>query len=240
MQIPAQYERLQADAVLRTIDRLHDRIAARFPDRNLPTVCLALRATIADVLDGPPRRLTGVVRVASRIAIAFLSVVVVVAVAILLHDSIAEPPDTGWEWFAIIESVVNDLVFAGIAVFFLWQVPTRMHRSDVLHVLHQLRSLAHVIDMHQLTKDPDRLNPDFVATHASLSVGLGADEMGHYLDYCTEMLSLVAKAAALLAEDTTDPAVLATVAQIEDLTNGMIRKIWQKIALINPGTVRPA
>ena len=57
-------------------------------------------------------------------------------------------------------------------------------------------------------------------------------EMAQYLDYCTEMLSLVGKTAALFAEDTTDGDVLDAVEGIETLTSDMARKVWQKIAII--------
>ena len=56
--------------------------------------------------------------------------------------------------------------------------------------------------------------------------------MTQYLDYCTEMLSLVGKTAALFAEDTTDADVLDAVEGIEALTSDMARKVWQKIAII--------
>jgi hypothetical protein len=60
--------------------------------------------------------------------------------------------------------------------------------------------------------------------------------MANYLDYCSELLSLVSKTAAVYAERSTDPAVLATISDIENLTNGMARKIWQKLGLI-PGVI---
>lgn len=110
------------------------------------------------------------------------------------------------------------MVFAGIAIFFLWQFPGRLQRAHDLEALHRLRSLAHVIDMHQLTKDPERLRPDFKPTSASMDIGLDAIQLGNYLDYCSEMLSLVGKAAALFVEKSTDTAVLHTVEGIEDLT----------------------
>ena len=39
--------------------------------------------------------------------------------------------------------------------------------------------------------------------------------------------------AALCAEQSTDPVVLDTVSEIEVLTTGMSRKIWQKISLLH-------
>ena len=91
--------------------------------------------------------------------------------------------------------------------------------------------------MHQLTKDPERLHPDFTPTAASAKPDLNAVELANYLDYCSELLSLVAKTAAVYAERSTDPAVLATISDIENLTNGMARKIWQKLGLV-PGVGR--
>jgi hypothetical protein len=56
--------------------------------------------------------------------------------------------------------------------------------------------------------------------------------MERYLDYCSEMLSLVGKIAALCAEESQDSVVLDTVSTVENLTTGMSRKIWQKISLL--------
>jgi hypothetical protein len=112
-----------------------------------------------------------------------------------------------------------------------------MQRARTLRVLYRLRSLAHVIDMHQLTKDPERLSAAFRPTAASVDERMSAMDMANYLDYCSELLSLVGKAAALLGEDTADASLLATVSDIEALTTGMSRKIWQKVALLPPVTL---
>ena len=75
--------------------------------------------------------------------------------------------DSSVDWLPLIESAINDLVFAAIAVFFLHAFPNRLQRGQLLALLHRLRSLAHIVDMHQLTKDPERLRDDFVPTTAS-------------------------------------------------------------------------
>ena len=130
------------------------------------------------------------------------------------------------------ESSINDLAYAAIALYFLYTVPERMQRGHTLELLHRLRSLAHIVDMHQLTKDPERLNPSFQQTAVSPDPGLDRAQMEHYLDYCSELLSLVSKTAALCAEESRDAVVLETVSRIEQLTNGMSRKIWQKISVL--------
>ena len=129
----------------------------------------------------------------------------------------------------LLETAVNNLVFAGIAIFFLVAVPERMERARVLRLVHRLRSLAHVIDMHQLTKVPERLER---GRREDDGLDLTREQLAHYFDYCTEMLSLVGKAAALFAEDTTDGEVLDAVEGIETLTSDMARKVWQKIAVL--------
>jgi hypothetical protein len=53
-----------------------------------------------------------------------------------------------------------------------------------------------------------------------------------YLDYCSEMLSLTAKLAALYAEKLSDPVVVDTVGDIERLTSDLSSKIWQKITIV--------
>jgi hypothetical protein len=158
---------------------------------------------------------------------------VVLGLLALAFGSDRGSPSGSLEWVQLVESTVNDLVFAGVAIFFLHALPARVERRRLLALLHRLRSLAHVIDMHQLTKDPERLRESYSTTPESIEPGLGREEIEYYLDYCSELLSLVGKAAALCAEETQDPVILDTVATIEVLTTGMARKIWQKISVIN-------
>ena len=57
-------------------------------------------------------------------------------------------------------------------------------------------------------------------------------QLGRYLDYCSEMLSVTSKIAALFVERFDDPVTLAAVNEIESLTAGLSRKIWQKISML--------
>lgn len=228
------FERLDAAPVRRTIDRLARRVEARFPGRNINRIAAELDALARDVETGA-RAGVARVRVARRISRVLIAVVLLAAtaaIAFALVDAFESGPEHSFEWLPLIESAINDAVFAAIAIFFLHAVPSRMERGHLLTLLHRLRSLAHIIDMHQLAKDPERLRADFQPTDESLEPGLDRNQMENYLDYCSELLSLVGKVAALCAEETTDPVVLDTVSTIETLTNGISRKIWQKIALL--------
>ncbi|SDD82620.1 hypothetical protein [Nocardioides lianchengensis] len=228
-------EKLGAEHVRATVVALERRIDARFPERGLHQVSLELVAMVDRVasVSVVNRRRIDTARTVSRTLMALVVVATVVVLVIAARDVSGDAgPDSSVDWVPLIESAINDLVFAAIAVFFLWSFPERVQRGQVLTLLHQLRSLAHIVDMHQLTKDPERLRPDFVRTPVSPEPHLDRDQLEHYLNYCSELLSLVGKAAALCAEESRDNVVLDTVSTIESLTTGMSRKIWQKISVL--------
>jgi hypothetical protein len=58
-------------------------------------------------------------------------------------------------------------------------------------------------------------------------------ELTRYLDYCSEMLSLTSKLAALYAQNLPDPVVIDAVNEIESLTTNLSQKIWQKITILD-------
>ncbi|GAA4756569.1 hypothetical protein GCM10023350_47720 [Nocardioides endophyticus] len=175
-----------------------------------------------------------IARIWSRALMWLILAATLVAMALGIHDATVsdERLRTSLDWLPLIETVIADLVYAGVAVYFLYSFPERIRRGRTLALLHQLRSMAHVIDMHQLTKDPEMLRESFQPTAVSRPLDLSRDEMERYFEYCSEMLSLVGKTAALCAEESRDVVVLDTVSTIESLTVGMSRKIWQKISML--------
>ncbi|NUN49492.1 MAG: hypothetical protein HUU15_11750, partial [Candidatus Brocadiae bacterium] len=56
--------------------------------------------------------------------------------------------------------------------------------------------------------------------------------LSRYLDYCAEMLALIGKLAALYADEMRDSVVIDAVNEMEDLTTGLSRKIWQKLSIL--------
>ena len=60
-------------------------------------------------------------------------------------------------------------------------------------------------------------------------------ELSRYLDYCAEMLALIAKLAALYAGRTRDPVIVAAVSDVEILSANLSRNIWQKLIILNEG-----
>jgi hypothetical protein len=226
------YERLLATPVLETVDRLRQRIAIRFPDRDLGQVAAELHTLVAEIADVAPehRARLRLARIVSRVLVVLIVAGTVVALA--LAAGAAGDVEDGLDWLALVETTVNDLVFAAIAVFFCYSVPERLQRGRLLDLLHRLRSVAHIVDMHQLTKDPERLRPGYVGTGVGQPLDLDRHQLERYLDYCAELFSLIAKAAALCAEESRDAVVLDTVSTIETLTTSMSREVWQKIEVL--------
>jgi len=225
---------LAADHVGATVKHLERRIEARFGERGLTKAARDLGNLVTVVhsrADESRDRLRRMTLIARAVGIVIV-VATLVALVISLRSAVVQGLSRTVDWVPLVESTVNDLVFAAIAVVFLWAFPERLERRTLLRLLHRLRSLAHVIDMHQLSKDPEQLSPTYVPTPQSIVHGLDADQLHHYLTYCSEMLSLTAKTAALCGEYSTDGVVLETISYIETLTTELSNKIWQKISLL--------
>jgi hypothetical protein len=136
------------------------------------------------------------------------------------------------EFIQVIESGVNDLVFAGAAIVFLMTIEVRIKRRRALKAIHELRSIAHVIDMHQLTKDPEMILHRGRETGVLPPRSMSLFELSRYLDYCSEALSLTGKIAAIYVQHFDDAVALQAVNEVEDLTTSLARKIWQKLSIL--------
>jgi hypothetical protein len=224
------YLELDGAEIVATVRRLEQRIGERFPTAGLRGVAAELRGAAEAALTRAPalRRPLLALRIgAVLLGILLVAGLVTVVASLRLNARIT----TVTELVQTLESGVNDVVFVGIAIWFLSTLEGRLKRRRTLAALHELRSLAHVVDMHQLTKDPEQTEhprPDAAAPKPPLTRG----ELARYLDYCSELLALTGKVAALYAHHLQDPVVLDTVTEIETLTVGTSRKIWQKIALV--------
>lgn len=132
-----------------------------------------------------------------------------------------------------LDAATNLLVVLALTLVFLSTLEGRLKRRGALRLLHRLRSMAHVVDMHQLTKDPEHVTGQMQPTTSSPERTLSRAELTRYLGYCSEMLALISKLAALHAERLQDSVVLETVNDVEALTNGLSAKIWQKLMILS-------
>lgn len=226
------YRTLEPVKIVQSLETLERRIGERFPTAGLAQVCAELttiareHTAIASRIGRPNMLLR-----ASVLALIAACLLLLVKVAGLIDFS-KTSADNVYTVLQGIEATMNILVLMGAAVLFLTTFEERLKRRRALAALNELRSIAHVIDMHQLTKDPSSVAGTGPATASSPSRTMTPFLLSRYLDYCSEMLSLTAKVAALYAQSFPDPVVGNAVNDLEQVTTNLSQKIWQKINIV--------
>jgi hypothetical protein len=226
------FQRLDPDKIVETLEKLQRRVSERFPGAGISKVGSELievaRMTRkrSEEIAVPDWRLRSVVG-------AILGVGTLLLVNVLW--AVLAPTKTSADMFGTIqgiEAAFNIIVLMGAALFFLVTLEERLKRGKALKALHEIRSIIHVIDMHQLTKDPGMNVHVSVPTPSSPHRLLSKPELIRYLDYCSEMLSLAAKVAVLYAQSFPDPVVTEAVNDLERTATSLSQKIWQKINIL--------
>lgn len=228
-----RYRALDYAEIDRTLERLHSRISERFPESGLRKVCEELIAVGSETKNCVEYLRSPHWAVRSIVGAAIAAMAVVVLVMVTRTMQLPTHIEGQAEVIQVIDATASTAVFIGLAIIFLLRLEPWLKRRRALTVVHQLRSLAHVIDMHQLTKDPERLMSSEPDTSSSPERDMTQPELGRYLDYCSELLSVASKLSALLVQYFNDPVLLGAVDEIETLTTGLSGKIWQKIQLLD-------
>lgn len=227
------YRTLDADRLIERIVRLRHRIEERFPNRNLSRVCAELESIARET----QATVTGIQQPILWLRLAVAAAILVFFGAAVLTTRNLSIGATGeiniLDLVQALDSVFNEVILIGAALVFLVRTERRVKQQRTMKALHQLRSMAHVIDEHQLDKDPDRVFGGSSPTASSPVVTLTPHEILRYLNYCSEMLSSIGKLAALYVQYFDDGVAVAAVTEVEDLTLGFSRKIWQKIMIIH-------
>jgi len=222
---------LDADAVARTVALLSRRIEERFPGSGLSGVCRELDRITAQTR--ARAQWIGKPILSLRVLVGLLLALIAGGLAsttVSLHRP--KEPLEAFQFIQVLESGINDVVLVGAGVFFLLTLETRIKRQRALEALKELRAIAHIIDMHQLTKDPEWVFAPGKESTLLPERGLSRFQLSRYLDYCSEMLSIAGKLAALYIQDFDDDVALAAVNEVENLTTGLSRKIWQKLMIL--------
>jgi len=227
------YSELELAHVKETLRVLQRRIEERFPDSSLSQVAEELcqiadaTAPVIEKLRRPNWMVRGIV------AFGVLVLLGLAGGLFALLSSMSLDVDGLGSMLQAIESAAQDVIFLGVAIFFLLTIEGRLKRRIALRDLRQLRAVVHIVDMHQLTKDPEHLLAPAMRTPSSPERQFTRFELSRYLDYCTELLSLSSKLAALHAQCMNDPVVLDAVNDIEVLASNLSNKIWQKIVILD-------
>ncbi len=228
------YRRLEGDQILSTAQRLERRIAERFPRAGLRGVSRELVEVAGTGRERLQRLSKPMWWLRAGAVIATLALLAAAFGAVMIPIRMSREVGSQADILQAIQSLLDEVILLGVAIYFLTSLESRFKRSNALGGLHELRSLALVIDMHQLTKDPERvLYPELATTDSSPSRDLSRFELGRYLDYCSEMLSITSKLAALHVQDVKDPVVLGAVRDVESLASSLSAKIWQKKMILD-------
>jgi hypothetical protein len=225
---------LDPERIVYTISQLEHRIDERFPESGLGRLC----SSLLDVGEQTKARLDLIerpiwwLRLATWLIAALVLVGAVAAIRAVLLEMSAGFGST-FDAVQLLEAGIQDVIFIGFLLVFLVTAENRLRRMRALGHIRELRAIAHIVDMHQLTKDPDRLVHPLADTDSSPKRTLTPDQLGRYLDYCSELLSLTSKLAALYAERFSDSVILQAVDEVEALTTGLSNKIWQKIMVLD-------
>jgi hypothetical protein len=229
------FSTLNSDHIVETLERLKVRVGERFPDASLNSV-------VTELIELGKRDRRRSARLARPYLLLRSGTLLAVGAAVFALVFVGRAL-YGWvdveggeaDIFTVFEGVeagLNIVILTAVAIFTMTRIEERLKRSLALDDLHELRSVAHVIDMHQLTKDPTALLRLGPRTSSSPSREMSDFELSRYLDYCAELLSLAGKIAALYAQSSRDPVVITAVNDIESLTSNMSAKIWQKIMIV--------
>lgn len=226
------YTTLDANKLIETIERLCRRIGERFPDAGLYQVARQLLA----IANQSKARAEMVARPLLWVRAGITLLLAVIMVGLVSAFRAINLTVTEFNFFEVVQALeagINEIILLGAGIFFLVTLETRIKRSRALKALNELRAIAHVIDMHQLTKDPEYVLQRGFDTPSSPARTMTDYELSRYLDYCSEMLALTGKLAVLYIQNFDDGIVLNSANELESLTTDLSRKIWQKLMILH-------
>ena len=232
-------KQLDPERILQTSVLLELRIKERFPNSGLSGVCgqLVAVAKEANTTCASLRQPHYWLRFGTTVLVILLLTMLFGGLALGLSTVLSHSAMTWADAIQVMEAALNDLILLSATVYFFITLERRYKRNRVVRALYNLRTLAHLIDVHQLTKSPDMAGVTDGRTENSPK-RMGRFQMGRYLDYCSEMLALSSIIAALYGEGFDDPEAVEAVTRVEELCHALERKIWQKMVLLR-GTRMP-
>jgi hypothetical protein len=234
------YRTLHPDRIRETAERLAGEVEGRFPGSGLGRVA----AEVAEVARRAGERCAAIRKGSPGLRLGIAVLVGVGLGALLLVFTNVRVTEDMWRienFVQEINNVLGTVVFLGAAIAFLVSLENRWRRGRALSAVGELRALAHVIDMHQLTKDSYIAHDPSRKASSTGAAAMSPADLSRYFEFCSELLSITAKVGAVYVHALPDPVALQEVDELEELCLGLSHKIWQKIALVErPGRSRHA
>lgn len=224
-----RYREIDPTKLILTISKMADRVEEQFPSSGLSAVA----NEVAAVAEGTVARVAEIKkpRIGLRIAVGVM-VLLVVSGPLLFSFllSFSEEVNNLGDFLEATDAGLHMLLVLAGGIFFLVGMENRMRRNHALEALAEFRSLAHLVDLHQINKDPGL---DLVVAPEHDTRTVRSDEaLASYLDFSGDLLSIVGKLAAFYAQNLSDRVVLDAVNEIETLTSSLSNKLWLKILVL--------
>ena len=222
---------LEPRYIIETVERLQKRIGERFPKSGL----LKIAESVAKAARDADHKSAGIAKVHMPLrAVIWLLVATLLGglYAAFFRMSTAPVFSSVADLIQSVDAAANIVLLMGAGILSISKFEESLRRRKALTLVYDLKAMAHVVDMHQLTKDPESVADKGHRTESSPKRTMTPFELGRYLDYSSELLSIIGKVAAIYGRRLQDPVVLDAIDGAEDLTTGLSRKIWQKIAIL--------
>ncbi|MDB2674144.1 hypothetical protein N9Y81_04245 [Akkermansiaceae bacterium] len=224
-----RYREIDPTKLIHTVSRMAERVEEQFPSSGLSAVA----NEVAAVAEGTVARVAEIKkpRIGLRIAVGIM-VLLVLSGPLLFSFVLSfskEVTNLG-DFLEATDAGLHMLLVLAGGIFFLVGMENRMRRNQALDAIAEFRSLAHLVDLHQINKDPglDSLKPPEDDKRTVRS----DEALASYLDFSGDLLSIVGKLAAYYAQNLSDRVVLDAVNEIETLTSSLSNKLWLKILVL--------
>ena len=224
-----RYREIDPTKLILTISKMANRVEEQFPSSGLSAVA----NEVAAVAEGTVARIAEIKkpRIGLRIGVGIM-VLLVLSGPLLFSFvlSFSEEVTNLGDFLEATDAGLHMLLVLAGGIFFLVGMENRMRRNQALDAIAEFRSLAHLVDLHQINKDPglDSLKPPEDDKRTVRS----DEALASYLDFSGDLLSIVGKLAAYYAQNLSDRVVLDAVNEIETLTSSLSNKLWLKILVL--------
>jgi hypothetical protein len=224
-----RYREIDPTKLIHTVSKMADRVEEQFPASGLAAVA----NEVAAVAEGTVARVAEIKRprIGLRITVGIM-VLLVVSGPFLFSFllSFSEEVTNLGDFLEATDAGLHMLLVLGGGIFFLVGMENQIHRNQALEALAEFRSLAHLVDLHQINKDPGL--DSVLAPHHDTRTVRSDEALASYLDFSGDLLSIVGKLAAYYAQNLSDRVVLDAVNEIETLTSSLSNKLWLKILVL--------
>ena len=228
--VPSNYRQIDPEKLVLTTQKMAARVEEDFPGSGLAGVA----NDVLQIAQGTVDRVEEILKpqIMLRVLVGIL-VLVTIFGPLLFAQVVKFTADSTsiTDFLEATDAGLHMLLLLAGAIIFLVTLEDRLRRNKTLHAISEFRSIAHLIDLHQINKDPGidkQPAPEGEDTRTVRS----DEALATYLDHGGDLLSIIGKLAAYYAQYMQDRVVLDAVNEIETLTSELSQKLWLKILVL--------